>query len=36
MTVSTTNTSRSAGDAFARGQPVWLGWSDEAGQRLEA
>ena len=36
MTVSTTNTSRSADDAFARGQPVWLGWSDEAGQRLEA
>ncbi len=36
MTVSTTNTSRAAGDAFARGQPVWLGWSDEAGQRLEA
>jgi len=35
MTVSTTNTSRSAGAAFARGQPVWLGWSDEAGQRLE-
>jgi ABC-type Fe3+/spermidine/putrescine transport system ATPase subunit len=36
MTVSTTNTSRSAGEAFARGQPVWLGWVDEAGQRLEA
>ncbi|WP_428684002.1 ABC transporter ATP-binding protein [Reyranella sp.] len=36
MTVSTTNTSRSAGEAFARGQPVWLGWADEAGQRLEA
>ncbi|HQS16475.1 ABC transporter ATP-binding protein [Reyranella sp.] len=36
MTVSTTNTSRAAGDAFARDQPVWLGWSDEAGQRLEA
>ena len=36
MTVSTTNTSRSAGAAFARGQPVWLGWADEAGQRLEA
>ncbi|MDO8976516.1 ABC transporter ATP-binding protein [Reyranella sp.] len=36
MTVSTTNTSRSAGDAFARGQPVWLGWADGAGQRLEA
>ena len=36
MTVSTTNTNRSAGAAFARGQPVWLGWADEAGQRLEA
>ncbi len=36
MTVSTMNTSRSAGAAFARGQSVWLGWSDEAGQRLEA
>ena len=36
MTVSTTNTSRRAGEAFARGQSVWLGWSDEAGQRLEA
>ena len=36
MTVSTTNISRSAGAAFARGQSVWLGWSDEAGQRLEA
>ncbi len=36
MTVSTTNTSRSAGDAFARGGQVWLGWADEAGQRLEA
>jgi ABC-type Fe3+/spermidine/putrescine transport system ATPase subunit len=36
MTVSTTNTSRSAGAAFARGQKVWLGWADEAGQRLEA
>lgn len=36
MTVSATNTSRSAGATFARGQPVWLGWSDESGQRLEA
>jgi putrescine transport system ATP-binding protein len=36
MTVSTTNTSRSADAAFARGQSVWLGWADEAGQRLEA
>ena len=36
MTVSATNTSRSAGQAFARGQSVWLGWADEAGQRLEA
>jgi ABC-type Fe3+/spermidine/putrescine transport system ATPase subunit len=36
MTVSTTNTSRNAGAAFARGQKVWLGWADEAGQRLEA
>jgi putrescine transport system ATP-binding protein len=36
MTVSTTNISRSAGAAFARGQAVWLGWADEAGQRLEA
>ncbi len=36
MTVSTTNTSRSAGETLARGQPVWLGWTDEAGQRLEA
>jgi ABC-type spermidine/putrescine transport systems, ATPase components len=36
MTVSTTNTSRSADEAFVRGQPVWLGWADEAGQRLEA
>ena len=36
MTVSTTNTSRNAGEAFARGRQVWLGWSDEAGQRLEA
>jgi len=36
MTVSTTNISRSADAAFARGQKVWLGWSDEAGQRLEA
>ena len=36
MTVSTTNTSRSPDAAFARGQKVWLGWADEAGQRLEA
>ncbi len=36
MTVSTTNISRSAGEAFARGRHVWLGWADEAGQRLEA
>ena len=36
MTVSTMNTSRRAGAAFARGQPVWLGWADDAGQRLEA
>lgn len=36
MTVSTTNISRSADAAFTRGQKVWLGWSDEAGQRLEA
>ena len=36
MTVSTTNTSRAASEAFARGRQVWLGWSDEAGQRLEA
>ncbi|MGQ3299093.1 ABC transporter ATP-binding protein [Reyranella sp.] len=36
MTVSATNTSRSAGQAFARSQSVWLGWADEAGQRLEA
>ena len=36
MTVSTTTTSRNAGAAFTRGQPVWLGWADEAGQRLEA
>ena len=36
MTVSTTNTSRNAGDAFARGRQIWLGWPDEAGQRLEA
>ena len=36
MTVSTTNTSRNASEAFARGRQVWLGWSDEAGQRLEA
>ena len=36
MVVSTTNTSRAAGEVFARGQQVWLGWPDEAGQRLEA
>ncbi|WP_425066713.1 ABC transporter ATP-binding protein [Reyranella sp.] len=36
MTVSTTNTSRNASAVFARGRPVWLGWADEAGQRLEA
>jgi ABC-type Fe3+/spermidine/putrescine transport system ATPase subunit len=36
MTVSTTNTSRSVGETFARGQTVWLGWVDGAGQRLEA
>ena len=36
MTVSTTNISRSADAAFARGQRVWLGWADDAGQRLEA
>lgn len=36
MTVSTTNTSRSPDAAFARGEKVWLGWADEAGQRLEA
>jgi len=36
MTVSATNTSRSTGQAFARSQSVWLGWADEAGQRLEA
>lgn len=35
MTVSTTNVSRSPGATFARGQKVWLGWADEAGQRLE-
>ena len=35
MTVSAMNTSRNAGAVFARGKPVWLGWSDEAGQRLE-
>jgi putrescine transport system ATP-binding protein len=36
MIVSTANTSRAAGGAFSRGQQVWLGWADEAGQRLEA
>lgn len=36
MVVSTTNTSRAAGEVFARGQQVWLGWPDGAGQRLEA
>ncbi len=36
MTVSTTNTSRSAGDAFCRGRAGLAGWADEAGQRLEA
>ena len=36
MIVSTTNTSRAAGEAFMRGQQVWLGWPDDAGQRLEA
>jgi putrescine transport system ATP-binding protein len=36
MTVSAMNTSRNAGAVFARGKAVWLGWSDEAGQRLEA
>ncbi len=36
MIVSTANTSRAASGAFSRGQQVWLGWADDAGQRLEA
>ena len=35
MTVATTNVDRHQPAAFSRGQTVWLGWSDDAGQRLE-
>ena len=35
MIVSTTNIDRHQPAAFSRGQSVWLGWSADAGQRLE-
>jgi hypothetical protein len=33
--VSTTNVQRTGGDAHRRGQDVWLGWADDAGQPLD-
>ena len=34
MVVSTTNIDRMQPASFARGQEVWLGWSDDAGHRV--
>ena len=34
MLVSRANTVRSREEAFRRGQPVWLGWNNDAGQVL--
>jgi len=34
MLVSRTNSHRTQGDAFRRGERVWLGWSNDAGQVL--
>jgi putrescine transport system ATP-binding protein len=36
LLVSTTNVTRSSEGAFRREQSVWLGWSDDSGQLLDA
>jgi putrescine transport system ATP-binding protein len=35
LMVATTNVSRHPREPWPRGQDVWLGWADDAGQRLE-
>ena len=35
MLVATTNVARAHGSAHRRGDTVWLGWSDDAGQALD-
>ncbi len=35
MLVATMNVARATGSTYRRGDTVWLGWADDAGQVLD-